>query len=361
MEKEPPKKWEKEQPQKWEKEPPQKWEIWAGKKKPSMKRRCQTNDYTRRGMYMITMATEGRKPILGTLKGDPETKDGENTPHVELSPLGEKIKECWLNIHIYHPEIEPRQLCIMPDHIHGILFIHKKTDKHLGHVINGFKIGCRKAMRALLPTTTTTTPEAKRDSHPTHGELWEAGFNDRIIKDEEQLNRLITYIYDNPKRLLLKRKYPEYFTQLGTINVVGMPMQAMGNRFLLDNPNKLQVQCSRHLYSDEIEKKKQDILQTAKDSHAVLVSPCISPGEQQISTAALESQIPLIVLLLNGFPKYFKPHPRYLEACANGRLLMISPFEHQNEKINNMRQRCLQLNTIAEEICKKQLPSSPQK
>ena len=140
-----------------------------------------------------------------------------------------------------------------------------------------------------------------------------------------------------------------------------MPMQAMGNRFLLDNPNKLQVQCSRHLYSDEIEKKKQDILQTAKDSHAVLVSPCISPGEQQISTAALESQIPLIVLLLNGFPKYFKPHPRYLEACANGRLLMISPFEHQNEKINNMRQRCLQLNTIAEEICKKQLPSSPKK
>ena len=68
MEKEPPQKWEKEQPQKWEKEPPKKWEIWAGKKKPSMKRRCQTNDYTRRGMYMITMATEGRKPILGTLK-----------------------------------------------------------------------------------------------------------------------------------------------------------------------------------------------------------------------------------------------------------------------------------------------------
>ncbi|MBO5823517.1 MAG: hypothetical protein J6Q93_01000 [Prevotella sp.] len=51
-----------------EKEPPKKWEIWAGKKKQSMKRRCQTNDYTRRGMYMITMATEGRKPILGTLK-----------------------------------------------------------------------------------------------------------------------------------------------------------------------------------------------------------------------------------------------------------------------------------------------------
>ena len=320
--------------------------------------RLAHKDYSAVGGYFITICTYKKQSLFGRLG---KNRDGKiellgysyHTDYMIQKWL-EKIKENF-------PSIELDTHIIMPDHIHGILFIHKKTDKHLGHIINGFKIGCRKAMRALLPNTTTTTQEAKRDSHPTHGELWEAGFNDRIIKDEEQLNRLITYIYDNPKRLLLKRKYPEYFTQLGTINVAGVPMQAMGNRFLLDNPNKLQVQCSRHLYSDEIEKKKQDILQTAKDSHAVLVSPCISPGEQQISTAALESQIPLIVLLLNGFPKYFKPHPRYLEACANGRLLMISPFEHQNEKINNMRQRCLQLNTIAEEICKKQLLSSPQK
>jgi hypothetical protein len=43
--------------------------IWAGEKKPSMKRRCETNNYTERGIYLITIATEGRKTLLGTLVG----------------------------------------------------------------------------------------------------------------------------------------------------------------------------------------------------------------------------------------------------------------------------------------------------
>jgi len=42
---------------------------WAGEKKPSMKRRCETNNYTERGIYLITIATEGRKTLLGTLAG----------------------------------------------------------------------------------------------------------------------------------------------------------------------------------------------------------------------------------------------------------------------------------------------------
>ena len=46
------------------------------------------------------------------------------------------------------------------------------------------------------------------------------------------------------------------------------------------------------------------------------------------------------------------PAPRYLEACAEGRLLMLAPFPYQNEKLQNMRQRCLQLNAYAMEICK---------
>lgn len=65
----------------------------------------------------------------------------------------------------------------------------------------------------------------------------------------------------------------------------------------------------------------------------------------------MQADIPLIVLLLKGFPPYFKPQPRYIQACSEGRLLMISPLPYQNEKIDNMRQRCLQLNAIAKSIC----------
>lgn len=80
------------------KTPERKWEIFAGEKKPSMKRRLSGHDYSDRGIYMITMAVEGRKPLLGTLTGNPSEKEGPNIPHVILSPLGEKVKECWFAI-----------------------------------------------------------------------------------------------------------------------------------------------------------------------------------------------------------------------------------------------------------------------
>ena len=351
--------------------------LWAQGKKPSMKRRLEDNDYTERGLYMVTLAIEGRRPLLGTLAGDADATEGDQAPHVVLTPLGEAVKDCWLAIPQYYPQIEPMKLCIMPDHIHGILFVHEKIERHLGHVINGFKAGTRKAARALciLPFTTIeavpqpteqkppvpyaeASPQQQSQKHPTIGTLWEPGYNDRILLRRGQLQHWLTYLDDNPRRLLLKRQHPEYFTQLGTITAAGLPMAAMGNRFLLDRPMKLQVQCSRHLYLWEIEQQKETFL-TAGREGAVIVSPCISPGEQQIATACMATGVPLIVLLLNGFPPFFKPQPRYLEACSAGRLLMLAPYPYQNERLTDMRSRCLHLNELAATICQQQKEQHP--
>ena len=408
----------------------EKHKKYAGEKKPSMKRRCDAHDYRDRGIYMITMAIEGRLPLLGSVVGNPDATNCEEKARVVLTPLGEKVKDCWEKIQQYHPVVEPMKLCIMPDHIHGLLFVHDKMEKHLGDVVMGFKIGTRKAARELgvLPSaardssaalvaqptqqpagnnqqqpghqqqpagnnqqlpghqqqpagnnqqqpghqqqpstrqagTTGAVPYAALPAQPqspppsrhtaigrSHGQLWEPGYNDRLLRQEGQLQRMADYMDDNPRRLLLKRLHPEYFTVLGTLTVAGMTMQAMGNRFLLDNPVKLQVQCSRHLYENEIAERQANFIQAGHEG-VVLVSPCISPGESQIATAALNEGIALIVLLLKGFSPTFKPAPRYLQACAEGRLLMLAPFPWQNEKITNMRQRCLQLNDMAARIC----------
>lgn len=354
--------------------------TWAQGKKPSMKRRYEERDYTERGLYMLTLAIEGRQPLLGKLEGNAAINEGPDRPHVVLSELGEKIKECWLAIQQYNPQIEPMKLCIMPDHIHGILYVHEKIERHLGHAINGFKAGTRKAARELgiiteampqpteqqqqQPATSPVTyaeaspsvtyaeasPQPNKTKHPSNGTLWEPGYNDRILLRKGQLQRWMAYLDDNPRRLLLKRQHPEYFTQLSPIPILDTMMPAMGNRFLLERPIKLQVQCSRHLYQNEIEERKQYFLKAGAEG-AVIVSPCISPGEQQIATACMEARIPLIVLFLKGFPPYFKPQPRYLEACAEGRLLMLAPYPYQNEKLTNMRALCLHLNEIAAQIC----------
>lgn len=48
----------------------------AGEKKPSMLRRCVGHDYTGRQMYMVTMVTENRRPLFGSVVGNSETEEG---------------------------------------------------------------------------------------------------------------------------------------------------------------------------------------------------------------------------------------------------------------------------------------------
>lgn len=340
---------------------------WAGEKKPSMKRRCEARDYYERGIYMVTLAVEGRRPILGRLAGRSDMKEGPDAPHVELSAFGERVKQEWEGIPRYYPQIEMMRLCIMPDHIHGVLFVHERMEKHLGHVIWGFKAGTRKAARELgilaaeepQPTQPTHPPLSvgyaavlpQQAGNTSKGIIWEKNYNDSVLWAKGRLQRMLAYVDDNPRRLLLKREHPEYFTQLSGLTAAGLEITAMGNRFLLQKPMKIQVQCSRSMTAEEIDHYKADILQRARAERAAIVSPCISPGEQQTATAALEAGLPLIVLLLKGIRPLFKPQPRYLQACEEGRLLMLSPYPFQNEKIENMRQRCLHLNSIAAMIC----------
>lgn len=348
---------------------------WTQGKKPSMKRRSEVNNYTERGIYLVTVAIEGRRPLLGTLAGRADVQEGPDKPHVVLSPWGERVRDEWFGIPRYYPQIEVIRLCIMPDHIHGILFVHEKIERHLGHVINGFKGGTRRAARELgiiteakpqltKPTTPPVAPptamvpyteaQPQPNSYPKHaaiGTLWEPGYNDRILLHKGQLQRMLAYLDDNPRRLLLKRQHPEYFTRLAPLTAVGVQMQAMGNATLLTQCLKmLRLQCSRHLYQQEIDQEREEFLAAGR-AGTTIISACFSDGEQQISTACITAGIPFIVLLVHGFPPYYKPAPLYLQACAEGRLLLLSPFQWQNEKITNMRQRCLYLNDLAQRIC----------
>ena len=127
--------------------------AFAGDKIASMQRRCVDNDYTERRMYMITMVTEERKPLFGEVVGQSEAVEpSPDAPHIVLSRLGGAVANAWQSISSYHPEVEVVALQMMPDHLHGILFVKEKMEKPLGKVLLGFKQGCNKAFRELMPT-----------------------------------------------------------------------------------------------------------------------------------------------------------------------------------------------------------------
>ena len=118
----------------------------------SMHRRSDSHDYRSRRFYLITMAVSPRWPLLGTLASSEDTCTADDTveAHIELSPLGEAVLSAWQQIPFVYPQVSIVQHVIMPDHIHGILYVREDTTFHLGQVIKGFKTGCNKSLRLLV-------------------------------------------------------------------------------------------------------------------------------------------------------------------------------------------------------------------
>ena len=343
--------------------------AFAGEKKASMLRRCVGHDYTNRQIYMITMVTEGRRPLFGKVIGSSNAESGSaDEPRVELSALGQRVADEWWATTLHHPEVEVLALQMMPDHLHGILFVREKMEQPLGMALRGFKQSCNRHYRELvlgrppvpyvaLPTQQTAPKPPQQPAHRdrrgedrTHGMLFARGYNDRLLLRSGQLDTWLKYLADNPRRLLMKREHPDLFRVRRGVEFAGQTFSALGNIFLLQRPIRLQVQCSRRLTDAEIETKTRQCLEMANKG-AVLVSPSISKGEKNVMRAAFENGYPLIYLQENGFSDLAKPGGARMEACARGQLLILAPWEHHNERITISRNQCLSLNEMAKMIC----------
>jgi len=361
----------------------------AGVKVPSMKRRSNINNYYGRHIYMVTMAVEGRRPLLGTLTGSSTIVDGQpGAPYVVPTSLGQEVIRCWNMIPQYHQEVRLLAFQLMPDHLHGILFVQETMEEHLGQVISGFKAGCNKAYRRLVGgetwsliveavpqqtmkegTSAYEVPSAYEVAPPlphsfplplpserrlkkddrSHGLLFERGYNDLISKSYDMLPRLTNYLHENPRRLVIRREHPDYFRVQFGVTVAGQTYAAIGNRFLLNHPDMERVQLTRKLTEAQIAEEREKFLAMAM-SGTVLVSPAISTGEQVVMRTVMNAHLPQIFITPWGFNKFSKPGHQYFEACAEGRLLLLAPWPHQNERIPLTRAMCLALNKMAEDI-----------
>ncbi len=335
-----------------DKETYEKQKVFAGEKKPSMNRRMVGHDYQERQMYMITMVTEGRRRLLGTVVGRSDGLRGTaDEPRIVLTDLGRRVSQNWHDIGVRYPQIRIIALQMMPDHFHGILFVREHLDRPLGNVLLGFKQGCNKAFRELVPSVAVLqqqTQQANNDRH--HGLLFARGYNDRLLLRKGQLDTWLHYLADNPRRLLMKREHPDLFRVQRGLMMGGQSFSAIGNCFLLQRPVRLQVQCSRRLTETEIQQRVNFFLNAASQG-AVLVSPAISAGEKAVMRTAFERGFPLIYLQENGFANLAKPGGMRMEACARGQLLILAPWEHHNERIAISRNQCLSLNEMARMVC----------
>ena len=265
--------------------------------------------------------------------------------------MGEVVREVWGRTSSVYPGVEACECVVMPDHFHGILWVKQRLKRHMGHIVKAFKLVSEQECKAkglLRPGSVPGAAGSVPGAAPAPGSsLWELGYQDTILLRRGQLKAMSRYIADNPRRLAIKRANPKLFTAVATLPVApGRRCPGIGNRFLLDRPVKRQIQISRSISPDALADKKEELLYAAEHG-AVLVSPCISPGEKDIARAALEAGLPLIVLLENGFSPLYKPPGSYFDACAAGRLLMLAPFPYHQDKRTITREQCLTLNQWA--------------
>ena len=223
-------------------------------------------------------------------------------------------------------------------------------EKPLGKVLLGVKQACNQAFRKLMPVEFVAVAQQYAQQSRENGLLFAKGFNDQILLRDGQLEQWLNYLKDNPRRLLMKRENPDLFRIQRGLTFAGLSFSAIGNRFLLERPLKIQVQCSRSISEEEIKGKMNECLRAAQQG-AVLVSPAISKGEKAIMRAAFEEGLPLIYLQENGFTDLAKPGGLRMDACAKGQLLILAPWEHHNEKITIKREQCMKLNEMARAIC----------
>lgn len=160
-------------------------------------------DYSQSGGYYVTICTHQKAQFLSHIV------DGA----IKLSDVGQVVLNIWLGLpnHYYHLQLG--DFVIMPNHIHAILILiddeialadtvgadlssapTKPLKRHnISEMIRAFKSYSTLGAKELLEVDTI--------------KLWQRGFYDHIIRNEDDHLRIRQYIHDNP----LKWESDDYY------------------------------------------------------------------------------------------------------------------------------------------------------
>ena len=313
-------------------------------------RRMEEHDYTAACIYLITVTTEGRKRILGSLVGD-----SADTAVIAPTALGKYVAEAFrkraaettmktgCRVQVLHYKI-------MPDHFHGILYVRDTLPKDysLGKIIAAWKSDCSHAYWEGSSFCAQSFSSVKPS-------LFSRGFNDRILFRKGQLQTWIKYLDDNPRRLWLKKHFPNRLRKVYDFiaGKKGHSYTAVGNTFFVTYPERLQVRCHRNLTEKEIEDEVAKYMREARRG-VVLVSPFISPAEKAVFDACYKEKLPMIHIVNRGLDgKFIYPSGRDLAGCSDGFMLVLAPYADYSKETaaaRITRAQCLDMNEYAGDL-----------
>lgn len=280
---------------------------------------------------MVTLNKFPGVKNFGTLEGDFQIAVGQRGgSFVSESENGRAIKEVLRRFYTIEPNIRILQYSIMPDHVHILLFVEYPTQEELGRIVARFKV--------------------EVNNKAGIERMFAKGFNDQILKKSRSLDTLYRYIRENPRRLAVRRAFPEYFRRTNSLRIGKEVYQAYGNFQLLENPFREQVVVHR---ADPEERRRNNLeqwLYTASNG-GVLVSPFISPGEKAVRDRADAIDGRFILIVPDRMDDRYKPVGHDFDLCESGRMLILSAGLNVGVGESLTRRNCLAMNSLAAAIC----------
>lgn len=160
--------------------------------------------YTLPGVYFVTMISYRRVCIFGEIvKG-----------MVELSLVGDLVKNCWLSIPNHFESTNLDEYVLMPNHLHGIIFINESRGKGkafakdnidnddplLANALPLRQVGTQSgSLNAIVQNFKSVSTRLVNKSYFKPGnKIWQRNYYERIIRNERELNAIRQYICDNP-------------------------------------------------------------------------------------------------------------------------------------------------------------------
>ena len=151
-------------------------------------------DYSGQGFYFVTICARRMKQIFG------KVENGQ----MNLNKFGELADKLWQEIPKHYENVDIDYYAIMPNHLHGIIIIKENNNVENNYVVTEH---CSVTTRNTRKNYGLLSKIVKSYKNAVTGELkkysiyksvWQRSFYDRIIRDDEELNKIRQYIIDNP-------------------------------------------------------------------------------------------------------------------------------------------------------------------
>ena len=160
--------------------------------------RLRDYDYSQRGGYFVTVCVKNMECVLGKVVNE----------KMELSRTGEIASKYWMDISNHFNSVEIDEFVVMPNHVHGIIMINglvgagftpAHAARNLGKLVENWATArVSPTLSQVIGSYKSLTTNKVHNENLHNGKLWQRSFYDRVIRSDEELNRVREYILNNP-------------------------------------------------------------------------------------------------------------------------------------------------------------------